>query len=92
VQHGAADIVRYLIEKGADVSAATTEGETALHIACSHNPYNVESPSLSLAETLIDLGADLEAKDGSGATPLFTSVARHHDGYLFDPYGQHVAV
>ena len=54
---------RLLLEKGADVSAAGADGNTALHIAAflAHE---------ELVELLLDKGAPVRAKNGRGETPL----------------------
>ena len=69
-------IVRLLIEAGADPNALTTArgsdkpgpgSETPLHYAAS-------SDDLEVAEALIDGGADIEVPDGSIGTPLDNAV------------------
>jgi len=64
------DIVKVLIEAGADPNALTTGGgspETPLHYAAS-------SDDVDVAAALIDGGADLETPDGSIGTPLDNAV------------------
>jgi hypothetical protein len=63
------DIVKLLIDAGADPNAATTPAppETPLHWAAS-------SDDVDVALALIDGGADLEAPDGSIGTPLDNAV------------------
>lgn len=34
----APDIIKLLIERGAEISARNDQGQTALHLACSHGP------------------------------------------------------
>jgi ankyrin repeat protein len=52
-----------LIEKGADVSAANRDGNTAFHIA-SFFAYE------EWVESLLDKGASISVKNGRGETPL----------------------
>ena len=73
---GDLEILRLLIGKGADVSAADTEGRTPLHRALLEGFEGV-------AQLLIDKGADVSAADNMGWTPLhwasregFEEVAR----------------
>jgi ankyrin repeat protein len=69
------EIVRFLIDAGADPNALTTSrgsqtgpgSETPLHYAAS-------SDDVDVAEALIEGGADLETPDGSIGTPLDNAV------------------
>jgi hypothetical protein len=62
------DVVRILIEAGADPNARPNSGgETPLHWAAS-------SDDVDVAEALIDGGADVDAPDGSIGTPLANAV------------------
>lgn len=63
VLFGQLDIVKLLIEKGADVSAANQDGNTALHIAA----FLVHR---DMVELLLNKGASADAKNGRGETPL----------------------
>jgi hypothetical protein len=55
-------MVKALVSKGADVNAATAEGETPLHIAADYG----DAPSV---EFLVEKGADVDAEDANGNTP-----------------------
>ena len=57
------DIVKLLIESGADVNAKDYDGDTALRIAALHNKKDI-------AELLIEAGADLNVKNNAGRTAL----------------------
>jgi hypothetical protein len=61
------EIVRLLVEAGADPNARQPGEETALHWAASSDDWHV-------AAALIDAGADVNAPDGSIGTPLANAV------------------
>lgn len=61
-------LVRYLISQDAGIEAFTQSGETALHVVCSMTP----GPDIfSIAKTLVEHVARIEAKNRLGATSLF---------------------
>ena len=60
-------IVRALLEAGADPNARHARDETPLHWAAS-------SDDVDVASALIDGGADIEAPDGSIGTPLDNAI------------------
>ncbi|GFO15764.1 ankyrin homolog [Plakobranchus ocellatus] len=66
--------VEILLHAGADVNKANFQGDTALHFAVD------ESDSLTICK-LIKAGAELEARDSTGKTPLLRAVMRlqNHD-------------
>lgn len=57
------DVVRYLVEHGADIEARNAQGDTALLLA-------VRGGHLRLARHLVDAGADVAVRDGSGSSAL----------------------
>jgi ankyrin repeat protein len=64
--------ISYLIEKGADINAGILgndyrSGDTPLHLAVKH--YKLE-----LVKFLIDKGANKNAKNGRGETPLYAAI------------------
>ena len=63
-ERGHLDIVKCLIEKGADVNAKDEDEETALHLAS-------EEGHLEIVQYLIEKGADINAKDCYGQTALY---------------------
>jgi len=68
------DIVRLLLEFGADVNSTTEQQSTALLVAM----YSHE-PNLDLIRLLVESGADVNARDSSNDTPLHTAFRWHWD-------------
>eukprot|EP00057_Strongylocentrotus_purpuratus_P016589 XP_011671063.1 PREDICTED: ankyrin-3-like [Strongylocentrotus purpuratus] len=60
---GHLDIVKMLLEKGANINVTNWDNETALHHACKENHQLV-------AEFLVENGADMSAKNDEQLTPL----------------------
>ena len=68
---GHAEVVRALLESGADAKAYTTTGVTALHFAA-------EADALDAIRALNEHGADIDAKDAfSSRTPLMFASVRN---------------
>ncbi|MGC8669454.1 MAG: ankyrin repeat domain-containing protein [Chthonomonadales bacterium] len=63
------DVVRLLIENGADLNALGAGQKTALHQA-------VEQNDLATARILLESGADVNAVDDRGFTPLHIALER----------------
>ena len=59
-----AEVVKYLVSKGADVNSKGSDGYTALHGAASHNS------NVDVLRYLISQKADISARDNKGNTPL----------------------
>lgn len=55
----------YLVERGANVNHTNDKGDTPLHVACCSG-----LPSLNLVETLLNAGAQVNAQNNFGLTPL----------------------
>jgi len=64
---GRAEMARFLLSRGADVSARGGMGETPLHRAARRG-------YIRQAEVFIESGADLNAQDDRGDTPLHAAV------------------
>jgi len=68
------DVVRYLLEHGADVDTeANTKQATPLHLASFHGGFQV-------AQLLLGHGVDINVRDKEGQTPLHGSLIGLHDG------------
>ena len=69
------EVVRVLIEQGADVGAQDNAGRTALHIATSGDRGSVD-----VVRMLLERGSNIGAKDNQGKTALqLASATRDND-------------
>jgi hypothetical protein len=67
--YNSADIVTFLIENGADISATASKFDlNALHIAALMNPHP------DVVEALVKGGFDIEGETGAGDTPLVAAA------------------
>jgi ankyrin repeat protein len=62
-------IVELLVERGADVNAADSQGWTALHFAA-------QDHDIPIVRTLLAAGADADPVEVTGTTPLWQNVMR----------------
>ena len=69
IMSGDDEIVRMLIEAGADVMARDGDGATPLHYAASTH-------SLDVVKRLLTHGVDINAVDNEGRTPLWEANFR----------------
>ena len=60
---GQLEVVKWLVEKGADVNATNKDGRTVLHSAA-------DSGQLDVVKWLVEKGADVNATDKDGKTVL----------------------
>ncbi|AUZ06096.1 ankyrin repeat-containing protein [Vitreoscilla sp. C1] len=65
------DVVRVLLEKGADVQAANGLGQTPLMIAAANG-------QATMAKLLLDHGAAVDVQDASGRTPFILAAMSNH--------------
>lgn len=69
------NIVKALIEAGADVDAENWIGSRALH-------YAAREGRLSVVKVLIEAGADVNAQNDMGFTPLYEAAASNNYGVV----------
>ena len=74
----AMQIMKYLIDQGADVNAKDIHGQTPLHHA-SIIPQNITVEPVTY---LIESGADINARDSFGQTPLFFAHGAKNNGVV----------
>ena len=69
------EIAKLLLAVGADVNAAGTHRHaTALHYAADGNPERDTKRQVAMIRLLLEAGADIQAQDKNGATPLHRAV------------------
>ena len=66
-RRGSPRVAQMLLDRGANLHLADSDGRTALHLAA-------RSDTPEIAELLLEGGADVNATDVTGATPLFLAV------------------
>ena len=71
VDKGHVEAAEYLLISGANVSAPTTDGRTALHIAAQHG-------DVKMMAMLLDHRAAIDMVDGNGWTPLDRAITWGH--------------
>ncbi len=67
VRRGKVDLVKELLDKGADINAQNAEGNTPLHLA-------VVQGDMEIAKLLLQKGAKYDQKNKKGMTPLYGAV------------------
>ncbi len=72
------EILKILINAGANIEAKSSEGFTPLHIASAHNT----NPTIT--KTFLDAGADIEAKAELGLTPLHSAAAYNTNNEIIE--------
>jgi ankyrin repeat protein len=65
-------MIRFLVERGADVDLPTSDGDMSLHIAAADGRCDV-------IDLLVELGAELDSLDFVGLTPLLRAIWHRND-------------
>ncbi|KAI3316527.1 ankyrin [Xylariaceae sp. AK1471] len=73
------ELIQRLHEAGADVNLRNYKGQTPLHVLSADDIYKDTAAARGVIEALLKAGADLEAPDEQGLTPLLshTCAPRH---------------
>ena len=74
-ERGDAELVRSLLEAGADANSPDREGRTALHAA-------VDQRSLGTVKLLLQAGADPHREDVQGISPREIAAAKYYQHIL----------
>ena len=67
IQNNSYNVVKYLVEQGADVNDVDDCGNTPLHVAVDDNKF-------VWVKYLVEHGADINVMDESGYTPLYSAI------------------
>ena len=70
------DVIKLLIERGANVNLRSCDGETALHIASSFQLYDA-------AKILIENGASVNIIDDNNSTPLHRAIYNQNKNDIY---------
>jgi hypothetical protein len=68
----AVEVVRVLLDFGANINAARGDGSTALHLALDKTELNKD-----MIQVLVKFGADIDKVDGSDRSALYYAVSKH---------------
>ena len=76
-EEGAVDLVRLLLDHGADVKAQGRDDHTSLHVASSFGKASIGN--VDVVRVLLERGADVNARKNNNCTPLLEASVR---GYV----------
>ncbi len=72
-RNGRADLVSFLLERGANVKAVTQDGWNCLHLACENGAFGKD-----IIPLLIKSGVDFASKAKDGSDALSVAVGKNH--------------
>ncbi|KAM0447023.1 hypothetical protein ACHAO4_009003 [Trichoderma viride] len=71
-ERSVANVLLFWTKQGANANAVTYGGQTSLHLA-------IHNPDPFIIDILLENGADIEAADGEGRSPLLYAVQRYEE-------------
>ncbi|MDP0588116.1 MAG: ankyrin repeat domain-containing protein [Candidatus Endonucleobacter bathymodioli] len=80
VSKGSNELLQFLIQKGANPNEIDEDGNRPLHLAASRLPSTTTNVQnfVSIFESLITAGADVNCKNEKGFTPLLAIASQHY--------------
>lgn len=76
VRSGKIDIIRAILERGADINAQNAYGDTPLHLTARGDGTGAASPNSDLLKMLLDAGANPNLANARGDLPLHLALRR----------------
>ncbi len=73
-RNGRADLVSFLLQRGANIKAVTEKGSNCLHLACLNGAFGKD-----IIPLLVKAGVDVAAKTNYGADALTCALLTNHD-------------
>ncbi len=73
-RNGRADLVSFLLERGANIKAVTEAGSNCLHLACNNGAFGKD-----IIPLLIKTGVDVAAKAKNGSDALSVAVGKNYE-------------
>ena len=72
---GTMEVALFLLDRGSNVLVSNTDGNTALHLCCAFGTGpGFEHAAVMLSDALLQKGANVDAQNKSGMTPLLLSL------------------
>lgn len=86
--YGNYDVIKTLLDLGANINAAYKDGGTPFHYALRYNSWRHEEGKLRLARLLVDAGSDPNRVDEYGCAPLQYALGYFRDDDRSLPFAQ----